>query len=129
MPRILLVDDFESIRMVLADALEADGHTVTTAKNGADALAIFVNDPHDLVLTDMQMPFITGPQLIAEIQHRSPSTPIIGMSGAADPSRIELERHRLGIAAFFAKPMDLHELRRTVSTLTRAPNSIAQPAA
>ena len=81
MARILLVEDYEPVRLLLIKALELDGHTITPAANGAEAIAIFVEHPHDLVITDMEMPFLTGPELIAEIQQLAPSTPIIGMTG------------------------------------------------
>ncbi len=60
MARILIVDDYADIRLVLAAALE-DEHTVITATDGEDGLATFLAQPVDLVLTDMSMPKMTGP--------------------------------------------------------------------
>jgi CheY-like chemotaxis protein len=116
--RILIVDDSEDIRMALTDALESDGHTISTAEDGANALAILLNQPQDLVLTDMQMPCITGPALIAQMKHLYPHIPIIGMTAGLHPSQVEEERQRLDIPAFFSKPLAIADLCRAVQQLT-----------
>lgn len=129
MARILVVDDYESVRMLITKALESDGHTITPAANGAEAIAIFVEHPHDLVITDMEMPFLNGPELIAEVQQLAPSTPIIGMTGGPLPEPIEAEQQRLRIAALYAKPMDLGTLRKKVYELTTGQNTTTTLAA
>ncbi len=129
MARILLVEDYEPVRRLLTKTLELDGHTITTAANGVDAYATFIEHHHDLVITDMEMPFLTGPELIANIQQVAPSTPIIGMTGGPLPEPIEAERQRLHLAAYFAKPMDLGTFRKTVHDLTTNPNATTTLAA
>ena len=49
MARILLAEDFEPVRRLLTKALALDGHIVTSAVNGAEAIAVFIDRPHDLV--------------------------------------------------------------------------------
>ncbi len=129
MARILLVEDYEPIRRLLTKALELDGHMVTARDNGTQALTVFIDNTHDLVITDMEMPYLSGPELIAEIQQLSPATPIIGMTGGPIPEPMEQERQRLNIAAMFAKPMDLGALRQTVHTLTAKNVQLADQAA
>jgi DNA-binding NtrC family response regulator len=129
MARILLAEDFESVRRLLTNALALDGHIVTSASNGAEAIAVFIDRPHDLVITDMEMPYVSGQALIAEIQHIAPSTPIIGMTGGPFPESIEDERQRLNIAALFVKPMDLGTLRQTIHDLVADKVPITNPAA
>lgn len=120
MARILIVDDMESIRKILSTALASEGHDITTAANGADALVKILDAPYDIVLTDMEMPVIDGPQLIAELQQIRPATAIVGMTGRLAPDVLELEQRRLGIAALLAKPPDLGHLRSTIQNV--APN-------
>lgn len=113
---ILVVDDYADIRMILAEAL-ADEHTVITAGDGEEGFTLFQMQPVDLILTDMSMPKMTGLQFIAKIQAHAPQIPIIGMSGGLHPRLVDLERRRLGIQGFFPKPMELHDLRRTIRTV------------
>lgn len=128
MPRILVVDDSDDLRSILADALEQD-HTVFTAGDGAEGLALFNSAAIDLVLTDMSMPKMSGPALIAAIKHQSPQTPIIGMTGGLPTHLLEPERQRLGIQGFFSKPMSLHDLRRSIRDALQAREHNVQTAA
>lgn len=72
--RILVVDDDEEIRDLLATALGADGHTVDGARDGGEALALLALRPYDLVLSDLRMPHVDGPSLYETLQtrHRFP---------------------------------------------------------
>ena len=128
MARILIVDDYADIRLVLAAALE-DEHTVITATDGEDGLATFLAQPIDLVLTDMSMPKMTGPELITAIHQHAPLTPIIGMTAGLHPSLIPMEQDRLGIQGFFSKPMELHDLRRTIAEVLRTHATVVDSAA
>ncbi|MDQ2746137.1 MAG: sigma-54 dependent transcriptional regulator [Acidobacteriota bacterium] len=65
--KILLVDDKEAMRDVLRKFLAAEGYAVETAADGREALAKFVAEPFDLVLTDIKMPALDGAELLAEI--------------------------------------------------------------
>ncbi|MDP3596345.1 MAG: response regulator [Nitrospirota bacterium] len=117
MPTILLIEDHAGVRELLAIALRTDGYTVITAENGSDGVARFQEQSCDLVLTDMSMPVMTGPEAIRHIQQLSPTTPIIGMSGGFPDQLITSERQRLGLQGFFSKPMELHALRHCIGTL------------
>ncbi|MEO5340733.1 MAG: response regulator [Magnetococcus sp. MYC-9] len=81
MSRILVVDDDESIRVLLREFLERDGHQVEEAVNGKQALLRYRQDPADLVITDIFMPEQDGFELILEIQASFPAVKIIAMSG------------------------------------------------
>ena len=58
--RVLLVDDEESLRACLRMMLEMEGHQVTEARNGAEALHLFTLSEFDRVITDFQMPVMEG---------------------------------------------------------------------
>jgi len=71
--RILVVDDEESIQRLLTGVLEMDGHDVQIASNGREALERVRREPFDLIITDIKMPVMGGPELYREL------------SAAADP--------------------------------------------
>ena len=123
MAKILVVEDFVDLCLLLEDALRADGHQVITAHNGAQGLDQALTEQPDLILTDMKMPIMTGEQMITILQLLMPTTLLMGMSADVDPRHAERERDRLKIHAFIAKPFDLHHLRRTITALVerRAP--------
>ena len=81
--KILVVDDSASLRKLLRTILMFDGYEVVEAKDGKQALSILLAEEFDLLLTDLNMPEMSGLRYIAEIRqipdHRS--TPILVMSG------------------------------------------------
>ncbi len=72
-PRILIVDDEKAIRMMLLDYLETEYETAS-AETGEAALEILKSTRFDLVISDINMPGISGPQLLSEIRRKYPST-------------------------------------------------------
>ena len=83
---ILFVEDLELLRSVIADSLEQLGYTVLTASSGEDALTISANCREEihLLLTDVLMPQMKGPELARRIQAERPHIKIIYISGHAD---------------------------------------------
>jgi len=80
--RILVADDNKAIRNVVSKFLEFMGFEVALAGNGIEALAVFLESSFDLVLTDFQMPAMDGLSLAGHIKERSPSTPVILITGS-----------------------------------------------
>lgn len=83
MSRILAVDDEADQRNLLRRIFEQAGHEVTDASDGAAALKLVRESPVDLVVTDMMMPVMTGPEFIRRMRC-DPSTahiPILAVSG------------------------------------------------
>ena len=81
MARILVVDDDMSIRALLREILEEDGHQVDEAIDGKQGVLCYRAKPADLVITDMLMPEKDGVELIMELQESFPDIKIIAMSG------------------------------------------------
>lgn len=107
--RILVVDDDETIRDIVAQALELDGFTAETARDGAEALErIRDSPPHGIVL-DLMMPVMSGWQLLERCRAEDlcTSTPIVVMSAY---STLPEEAARLGVLGCIAKPFDLDVL-------------------
>ena len=84
MPRVLIVDDENSMRMLVARAIAMDGHEIVTAADGAEALEILGEGAFDLLLTDIQMPVMDGIALALAAARDFPRTTILLMTGFAD---------------------------------------------
>jgi len=86
MARILIADDEESMRQLVARAIAMDGHETTTAQDGAEALEILVrsNGGYDLLLTDIKMPVMDGIALALAAARDFPRLTILLMTGFAD---------------------------------------------
>ena len=70
-PRILVVDDEESIRKTLRMTLEYEGYEVTEASSGSEALEKIEHEPSELVFLDIKMPGMDGLEVLAEVRERT----------------------------------------------------------
>jgi two-component system, cell cycle response regulator CpdR len=86
MPRVLIADDEDSMRSLVARAIAMDGHDIVTAQDGAEALDILTREQgaFDLLLTDIQMPIMDGIALALSAARDFPSLTILLMTGFAD---------------------------------------------
>lgn len=117
-PRILVVEDDNAIRQIIAELLEEEGYRVECAVNGADALArLEASEAPALILLDLTMPVMDG-WSFRETQRRDPRlalipTVVVTASHANDPHAAD----GLAADAFLAKPFDLDRLIATVHRL------------
>jgi CheY-like chemotaxis protein len=120
--RVLVVDDDEVVRTLVAALLEGMRHEVRTVQNGVDALAAHQRHPADLVITDIYMPDMDGLELIRRIKASKPTLPIIAMSGSASARRMDAlpTAERFGASAILYKPVDLDALAALVDQLLGA---------
>ena len=89
---ILLVDDDEAIRRLAERALASYGYTVVTARDGVDALTLAHTTPGiDLLLTDVVMPQLSGPQVAERLRARLPALRVVYMTGWVDDAIMKLE--------------------------------------
>jgi two-component system cell cycle response regulator CpdR len=116
MPRVLIVDDEDSMRMLVARAITMDGHEIVTAADGAEALEILGNGQNafDLLLTDIQMPVMDGIALALTAARDFPNLTILLMTGFAD------QRERAsGLNAIahdvITKPFSVADIRSAVA--------------
>ena len=86
MSRVLIADDEESMRLLVARAIAMDGHEIVTAEDGAEALEILVRESgaFDLLLTDIKMPVMDGIALALAAARDFPRLTILLMTGFAD---------------------------------------------
>ncbi|HWZ08040.1 MAG TPA: response regulator [Bradyrhizobium sp.] len=116
MPRLLIVDDEESMRTLVARAIAMDDHEIVTAADGAEALEILSNGQNafDLLLTDIQMPVMDGIALALTAARDLPDLTILLMTGFAD------QRERAsGLNAIahdvITKPFSVADIRSAVA--------------
>jgi signal transduction histidine kinase len=114
--RILLVDDEPRLRQILASYLAIDGHRVTPAADGAEALRHFEPGRFDLVITDRAMPELGGDALAAAIEELAPDLPLIMLTGFATQME-QSEEHLPGVDLVLSKPVTLRRLREAIVTV------------
>lgn len=100
--RVLVADDDDLVREVVAAVLRGEGYEVRTARNGAEALEEARGGPLHLVLLDVQMPGMDGWTVLSRLRERGCTAPVIMMSGYAT----EAEALHRGAEAFLGKPFD-----------------------
>lgn len=106
--RVLLVEDNPVNQMVASIMLRKWGHTVVTADNGQQAVDLFVTQPWDLVLMDVQMPVMSGMEasrLIRSLEAPGAHTPIVAMTANAMESDKD-DCLAAGMDAHLAKPFN-----------------------
>ncbi|HZR76851.1 response regulator [Bradyrhizobium sp.] len=125
MSRVLIVDDEESMRLLVARAIAMDGHEITAASDGAEALEILggTDGSFDLILTDIQMPVMDGIALALSAARDFPQVTILLMTGYAE------QRERAsGLSAIahdvISKPFSVADIRTAVADAlaSRQPN-------
>jgi DNA-binding response OmpR family regulator len=117
MARILILEDDEILRDLLAMYLEIDGHVVTTAAEGGAGLALLHDSPADMIILDLMMPEMDGSRFLAALQDQIAHPPrVIILSAAADHARASgLEQ--AGATLVLAKPVQPEILTAHVARL------------
>lgn len=108
---ILLIDDDDSLRNVVAKSLTYAGHTVTQAENGQRGLDLSRSGDFDLVITDIVMPVQEGVETIIALRRERPELPIIAISGGMSNASLYLDMAaKIGARAIVPKPFTPPEL-------------------
>lgn len=124
--QILVAEDEPLIALSLCDMLEMEGYEVTIACDGAEALteALRIGPGLGALLTDLNMPKMSGEELIQEVRSRLPLLPILVMTGAAPPGGLdELRRGGDGREPFalLHKPVSYDTLMDTLRRALQSP--------
>lgn len=109
--RILVADDQPEVRETMRLLLGLDDHTVVEASNGTEALALFVRDQFDLVITDYLMPEMKGDELALGIKRLAPEQPVLMITGSAH----NLPAQKNPADALLNKPFTLTALRESIA--------------
>src|SRR6201991_4309557 len=121
MARILIADDEESMRMLVARAIGMDGHSVVTAQDGAEALEILAREDgaFDLLLSDIQMPVMDGIALALAAARDFPQLTILLMTGFA-AQRERGDRLNAIVHDVVTKPFSVADIRTAVAAALAA---------
>jgi two-component system, cell cycle sensor histidine kinase and response regulator CckA len=114
--KILIIDDEENIRLIVAKMLETLGYSVTVEKDGLEAIEYYRNHCDDIIviIVDLIMPRISGNDCIKKIKEINPRACILVSSGYSLVSDTQQIISR-GIAGFIQKPFDINDLSRALS--------------
>ncbi|MHB8054475.1 MAG: response regulator [Candidatus Aminicenantales bacterium] len=115
--KIIVVDDEESIRKTFFLILSKT-YKVHLAKDGAEALARYKNAAVDLIIADYRLPDMNGVELVEALRRAGYGGEVILISAFADLIEPDV-LSRLKISHFFAKPLDLDALNRSIDYLLR----------
>lgn len=121
MARILIAEDEDSVRNLVARALELHGHSATAVEDGARALETLAKDePYDLLLTDIVMPVMDGIALALKVAQDHPGLRILMMTGYAEEKR---RAHNLDVLIHdvVSKPFTVQQLVDAVEAALNAP--------
>lgn len=116
--RVLLVDDDPRLLTVLSDVLRSEGHVITTAANGEEALAVFDPAAHDVVITDLGMPKMNGWEVAERIKSRSPATAVFILTGWGEG--VSAHESMQFVDRVIAKPVSAEALLEQLAGLTRS---------
>ena len=112
--QIFIVDDDASVRDSLALLLELKGYRSASFENAEHLLASFRPEWHGCVVTDVDMPGMSGLELQATLRRTGSSLPVIVMSANCDP-KVQARALAAGAAGFVAKPFDADQLLAVIT--------------
>jgi DNA-binding response OmpR family regulator len=126
--RILLAEDDEALRALMAAALAKDGHEIIEARDGSEVLELLACNaveaagrPVDLIVSDVRMPGWSGLDVLAGLS-RDPTSPAVVLVTAFGDEELHANARRLGARATMDKPFDMDELRAVVKSVLASPS-------
>jgi CheY-like chemotaxis protein len=111
--RVLVCDDDGQVRAVLSRQLQTMGLSVETVEGGAQAMKRLDHESFDALMLDLDMPGVTGLDVLLHVQRAAPELPVLVVTGTFEAERIE------GAVAVLPKPLDLESLRAALTAALR----------
>ncbi len=111
--KVLVVDDMEDVRWVLSNLMRQAGYTPLMAVNGEDGLTCFAKEAPDVVLLDIGLPDMDGFEVLARLQARHASTPVIMVTGSGN-TQDAVRAVRGGAWDYLTKPFKNDDVLRTI---------------
>jgi len=111
--RILVIDDDEGIRKVVAEALKSEGYSVDTASNGKQAVEKSRTNFYNLALIDIRLPDMEGTKLLTSMKQTTPEMIKIILTGYPALQNA-IDAVNKGAHGYLVKPINMDELLRTV---------------
>jgi len=113
MKKILVVDDEESVRIILKKMLEEGDYIAETANNGEEALEAMKGTHFDMLISDINMPVMNGVELLNKTKEAFPMMPVIFVT-AYGKDKIIIEAMKVGLADYIEKPFRMDGVLKTV---------------
>ena len=122
--RVLVVDDEPTVRKCVRLSLVSEGIDCDEATNGDEALSLLTERPYDLILTDIEMPVLSGMELISEIRNRLGlgNLKVLVFSGRSSPNEMA-RMMSMGADDYLVKPLSIVQLRSRVNAALRLKDS------
>jgi DNA-binding NtrC family response regulator len=121
--RLLIIEDNEEVLRSLKKYFTKKNYNVETASNGLDGLKTYENDPEgfDLIITDLVMPNISGVAIISLVKKKSPTTPVIAITGWGEhPEALATEAQA---DLVLEKPIELDKMDQFINDLLSKKNN------
>ncbi len=113
---VLIVDDEQIVRVSLENWLKADGHFVSSAASGRDALAVINDKPWDILLLDIKMPKMGGIELLQRVKEIKPDAYVVMMTAYASVESA-VDAMKKGAYDYLMKPFEPEELRMIITRI------------
>ena len=116
--KVLVVDDEIHIVHVVAIKLRNNGYEVITAQDGAEAFDLVLSEKPDIVVTDYQMPVMTGVELVRKLRQceQTKDIPVIMLTARSFAIEDD-QKEKLNISEFLSKPFSPRELLRSIEDI------------
>lgn len=114
--RVLLVEDEENIARLLKGAIGDSFHSFSLAKDGKDGIEKFLQISPDIVITDINMPRMSGLEMAKELKSINPNIPVIILSAFSEREKL-FNAIDVGVAKYFLKPYDPDEILEYISSI------------
>lgn len=115
---LLLVEDSPELRQELSEQLALLFKSITTASNGEEGWERFLEHPYDLVITDLEMPYMNGEELLKKIREHSPEQEVLIISAYNEPERL-ISLINLHASGFIEKPLQHQSLLETLFIISK----------
>ena len=114
--RVLIVDDEDILRMLIADTLEFEGYSIDEAENGQEGFEKIKANSYDLIILDYMMPEMTGMEVLEKMKPLNLTVPIIMLTAKAQQADRDLA-YENGAHYFMPKPFSPSELLNLVNEI------------
>lgn len=123
--KILVIDDERSIRNLMQEILEDEGHSVDVAEDGAKGVEMEDKEKYDVIFCDIKMPNLSGEEVLDTLHEKGIETPVIMISGHGDIDTA-VSCIKKGAFDFLSKPLDLNRILITIKNATERSNLIQE---
>lgn len=119
MKNVLIIEDDKLISSLVRFRLSKEGYNVTTVEDGLTGLSAIETGDHDLIITDVMIPYKNGIEIINHSKKINPKVPVIVLSSLGEEEGTVIKAFEMGASDFIPKPFNPNELSVRVKRLMR----------